>query len=62
MSVEMGSTMAEHHLSPPLRPATDADIKSGTSRSNFREIVVDLMAGCVSGCAGVVVGQVGDAC
>lgn len=66
MDVEIESTVAEHRLRrPPLRRASTsatapvvADGRQAEETSTYREVAVDFLGGCVSGCAGIVVGQV----
>lgn len=60
MASDVEGVLAEHHLRQPLRPAADVDVDGSSIRGGLREILVDFVGGCVSGCAGIVVGQVSD--
>lgn len=60
MASDVEGVLAECHRRQPLRPAADVDVDESSIRGGLREILVDFVAGCVSGCAGIVVGQVSD--
>lgn len=56
MGVEMEGAVAEHRLQ---RETTRSRMAGGeVDTGSFRDIAVDFAAGCVSGCASIVVGQV----
>lgn len=61
MSVDVEGAVAENHLQ--RYPKDDADKKGKeVDIGSFRDMVIDFVAGCVSGCAGIVVGQVSSVC
>lgn len=63
MTIDVDGAVAEHHI---LRHQTQRRVavrhedeeEEGVDIGSFRDVAVDFVAGCVSGCAGIVVGQV----
>lgn len=73
MDIEVENAVAKSRIRPTVRRSPSAvssrpdnidvtvgdAVCVGSASSHYRDIVVDFVGGCVSGCAGIFVGQVG---